>query len=464
MTGTPVKSVGTVMNRTAPVPGSMAVASAETVSFETVWNNQADRNNTAPETTARDQKSVSRKDDAVVRDSLKSRDAGKGALKETSVEEEVKTDDLKDMDPREWEAAMEVLGAASMELIQQIADSFGMTVEEVQELMSGLSMEQTDVLDQEGLGQLLLLAGGAEDATSLLTSEELYQKFQTLMGQRDVLLEECGRELGLDAEELVQMVTEPAEDTVAVQALPIEVTVENDDTVTTGRDDTGADPLPTETAVQDGTVNETRNAETGRETQGQTKQHQESAEDRGQSSNLLLQNLRTAASEPQLQQLSQTSLTWDADTQDIMRQIMDYMKIQIKPDVSNVEMQLHPASLGTLQIQVASKGGVVTAQFVTQNEAVRAALESQMVQLKESFAEQGVKVEAIEVTVQTHQFEQNLEQGRGRQQSEPDKRTRTRRIQLDGPLTMEDMDAMEEEEQLAAQIMTANGNTVDYTA
>lgn len=84
-----------------------------------------------------------------------------------------------------------------------------------------------------------------------------------------------------------------------------------------------------------------------------------------------------------------------------------------------------------------------------------------MVQLQEQFEEQGIKVEAIEVTVQTHEFEQNLEQGRGRNQQEPEKRNRTRRINLNDSLVME---AMEEEDALAAEMMAASGSTVDYTA
>ena len=70
-----------------------------------------------------------------------------------------------------------------------------------------------------------------------------------------------------------------------------------------------------------------------------------------------------------------------------MRQIMDYMKVSVKADSSELEMQLHPQSLGTLHIQMASRNGVVTANFIAQNETVKAALESQMVQLKENFAE-----------------------------------------------------------------------------
>ena len=181
--------------------------------------------------------------------------------------------------------------------------------------------------------------------------------------------------------------------------------------------------------------------------------------------NLILQTVRNENVQPQAVEVQTSTATWSTETQDIMRQIMDFMRIQVKPDMSSLEMQLHPESLGTLQVQVASKGGVLTANFVTENETVKAAIESQMVQLKESFAEQGVKVEAIEVTVQTHQFEQNLEQGRGRQsQEEPERRTRTRRIDLSGLDGLNIPEEMEEEDQLTAEMMAANGQTVDYTA
>ena len=135
--------------------------------------------------------------------------------------------------------------------------------------------------------------------------------------------------------------------------------------------------------------------------------------------------------------------------------------MQIKPEVTNVEMQLHPASLGTLQVQVASEGGVLTAKFVTQSETVKAALESQMIQLQESFSQQGVRVEAIEVTVQTHQFESNLEQGRGRNQEPQERRGRVRRLILDGQLTTEEIKELNAEELLEARMMEANGNAAE---
>ena len=67
------------------------------------------------------------------------------------------------------------------------------------------------------------------------------------------------------------------------------------------------------------------------------------------------------------------------------------------------------------------------------------------------------------MTVQTHEFERNLDQGRGREQqsNESAKKGRTRRINLNDALSMENM---EEEDALAADMMAASGNTVDYTA
>ena len=78
-----------------------------------------------------------------------------------------------------------------------------------------------------------------------------------------------------------------------------------------------------------------------------------------------------------------------------------------------------------------------------------------------------MKVDAVEVTVGTHEFEQNLEENakqeeqQGQQMEESQKQTRRN-------LNLDDLDGlsglMTEEEQLAAQIMRDNGNQVDYTA
>ncbi len=484
MTSIPVKDIGAVMTRTATSGTTATSQSANTASFESVLSNQTEKNS-SPEPATEETRAVRKEDDSITRDSLQTKDAHKSVVKESDAVDEAPKEDIRNMSPEEWDKAMEVLSAATVEMMQQVADAFGMTVEEVQGLMSELGMQPVDILQQENLGQLILAAGGADGAASLLTDENLYQQYQTLMEQLEGVLEETGEALPFDAKQLIQTVTQrdelvaktpvievtveeatATEDGTVVQdeELPQESTEDIPEEVVAGRQEAVNGGLKTEGQNNPSMMNGNQAGEQNLEQGKQTEVKQTAGESRPQMENLVLQNLKNESLEPRLQQLTQNVSAWDADTLDIMKQVMDYMKIQIKPDVSNLEMQLHPASLGTLQVHVASKGGNVTAQFVTQNEAVKAALESQMIQLKESFAEQGVKVDAIEVTVQTHQFEQNLEQGRGRQQNETERRTRTRRIQLDGALSLDDLSVMEEEEQLAAEMMAANGNTVDYTA
>ena len=117
---------------------------------------------------------------------------------------------------------------------------------------------------------------------------------------------------------------------------------------------------------------------------------------------------------------------------------------------------------GTLVPQ-ASKGGILTANFIAQTEQVKAAIETQMVQLREQLEEQGVKVEALDVTVQTHQFEQSLDQSSQQSDSrEASQGRRIRRIRLGGEEDIQP-EELDEADRITAEMMEANGNTVDYT-
>ncbi len=117
-----------------------------------------------------------------------------------------------------------------------------------------------------------------------------------------------------------------------------------------------------------------------------------------------LQN-RTAVNETGF---TQSTTAYTSNTQEIMDQILSNIKIRITPNVDSLEMQLHPQSLGTVHVQLTNHAGEITAMFHVQNEAVKTAVETQMIQLKEALNDQGVKVEAIEVSVDTRGFESSL--------------------------------------------------------
>ncbi len=162
-------------------------------------------------------------------------------------------------------------------------------------------------------------------------------------------------------------------------------------------------------------------------------------------------------------QVQNTAFSYNTSVNEIAEQILERMKTVTDGDYSDVEMQLHPASLGTLHIHVTNNAGVLTASFVTENEAVRSAVESQMVRLIEQFESQGIKIEAVEVTVASHAFEQGNDAGRSNESNEGNPR-RSRRINLGDYADEEGIEGLNEEEKIAAEMMAANGNTVDFMA
>lgn len=255
--------------------------------------------------------------------------------------------------------------------------------------------------------------------------------------------------------EMIEGLQNSEQETLEV-SIPVEITVEE-----TKEPEASHKPLKQESSEEEVALEKPKLVENPRTTEkpSANEERQEAKQGREDGNQTAFaQSLKpTEMHQAQAAEGAERVSVWDADTQNIMRQIMDYMKVQVKQGVSNLEMQLHPASLGTVQIQLVSKGGAVSAHFITENEAVKATLESQLVQLKESFAEQGVRVEAVEVSVQTHQFERNLDQGRGRQQ-EDSKKTKNGRIRMTGAAMAE------EEEELPAEEMQINGSTVNYTA
>jgi flagellar hook-length control protein FliK len=459
MTTTAVKGVGNIISSVSSQVGNVAAKATEE-SFQTVWSSQAGSGKTDSQTQSKTRTDDKAATKAKPGDELRAKDSSRKNVR-TEDKNQTDTDERTDEPEGEGlEAAMEVIAAAVTDLEQQIADTFDISVEDVQNLMADMDLQPADILQPENLSNLLLEAGGVQDSMELLTDGELYADYQMLMEQGKEAVEQIGAQLEISPEQVLQTVDAakmPAVEQTAEKPI-VEVTVETEDAEPT---------VQVQDVVNTQEVQQTEdNQNNAGQTDSRSSEHESKDEGKGEANgNLVLQTIRDAAFEPQTENVQNTAVSSDVDTQEVMQQIMDYMKVQVKPDMSSLEMQLHPASLGTLQIQVAAKGGVLTANFVTQNEAVKAALESQMIQLKESFEEQGVKVEAIEVTVQTHQFEQNLEQGRGRQPQETEgRRVRTRRITLGGTEESDIPEELDEQDKLTAQMMAANGNTVDYTA
>lgn len=150
---------------------------------------------------------------------------------------------------------------------------------------------------------------------------------------------------------------------------------------------------------------------------------------------------------------------------EIIDQIVTQVRTTITSETKTMEMILNPEGLGKIYMEVSEKQGNVTAKLYTENQIVKEALESQMVALKEQLNNTNTKVTSVEISVATHEFERNLEEGQqDRQQEEPQQnnKPRTRNINLNNLDELSGL--MTEEEELVAQIMRDNGNTVNLEA
>ena len=366
------------------------------------------------------------------------------------------------------------------ELVEKVAEELGVTEEEVIAAMEALGLTMTDLLNVDNMTQLVLAIEG-EDMLSLMTDEGLYNSLQNILSMVSQATNQLQEELGITPEELAAMLEEatakeelpkdkqelPAQDGVKEQIPEGEedytVTVErNGETVKVSVEVDGNSESKSEEVTslktQPAEEQQTSGKEEGSKKDGAS--HREHTQESTQG-NLLLENLLNRSNAVKTDMAFENVMTQQntEQTQNIMNQIMDYMRIQVRSDMTQMELQLNPASLGTVNINITSKAGVITAQFLTQNETVKAAIESQIVQLKNSFEEQGIKVESVEVAVANHSFERNLNgEGSRQQQSQDGRRKGTRRVNLNGQTLDEEPEPENE------QPVLADGSTVNFTA
>ncbi|MCH5274814.1 MAG: flagellar hook-length control protein FliK [Lachnospiraceae bacterium] len=356
--------------------------------------------------------------------------------------------------------------AMAGEMVTQTAEELGISEEEVLEILESLDMTPMDLLNVANLQAVVLAVAGETDATGLVTNEQLFADFKQLSGILEEMVAEVADATGLSEDEVHQVFEELAARTGA-EALPVEMLAEEPAEELVEETDTEDTVLTFRQNKEEGVTENVIGAETAEtaQTDSTKKETAQSNESNAfdQTGGGFNQSFSAQVQADVLSDVQHAESFFTSDTEKIMNQITDYMKAQITEGVSELDMQLHPANLGNLHVKLIAKEGMVTAQFTAQNEVVKAALESQMVQLKETFKEQGVSVEAIEVTVSSHRFDENLQQNSGSNENDgrQSAKQRNRRINLNA---LEEEEILDEEDRLAAEVLADNGGTVDFTA
>lgn len=386
--------------------------------------------------------------------------------------------------------AAEPLEEYEAEIRKILEEELGVTEEEISDAMQELGMSFLDCRNLQDLTTLVQKLTG-EDVGTLFLSEP----FQNVVEQVTVLTEALCAELGISKEEF-QALCEAWEqlevdmpeampqnpDILQEEEVLPEVNVSNKEILSeqvstvvvqeeepsqenraavTENQDAGEDTVVVKRAevkVQEGTDSNT----------GEQQSSDQSANTKPDVPGTAFLNQQTVNTEEFiLPQETAQPYTDQVNVMDIIDQLARTVRLTISAETTSLEMQLNPEHLGKIYLNISEKEGAVRAQIAAQNEAVKEALETQIVELRQSLHQQGIKVDAIEVTVATHEFEQNLEQN-ARQEEQMQQQADESHRQNRRNLNMSELDElsglMSEEEALVAKIMRDNGNQVDMTA
>ncbi len=397
----------------------------------------------------------------------------------------------------------EKLESFENEVKEVIAEKLGVSQEELTRQMEILGLSVLDLMNPSKLAGLVMELTGGEDIACLLLNED----FQQLIGEISELSQDLAVQLNLTPEEMSQwkeqlesLISEETPESTN-QDLGEEIWAEHGAAKTeesafnvTKEAGTLQGALQTaagEEGIQGEAISQTADADPkqqavelqvqnsegqqeAKESDGESSQGEESYAELTQDAkgnektenrqtHVTYQTTTQTMNQGQAVEVTQTVVQTRVNVEDIIRQVSQMTRVIVGQAESSIEMQLNPANLGKVYLQVISREGVITAQLAAQNEAVKEALESQLVVLKENMNQQGMKVEAIEVTIASHEFERNLEQNQNsasrERQEEQAQRTGRRNINLS---TLDELEGlMSEEETLVAKMMAEQGNSMN---
>ena len=398
----------------------------------------------------------------------------------------------------------EEISEITNQIVDKIKSEFEVTDEEIEEAMEVLGLTIADLTKPTELRNLLMELTGTTDSIELLTNVELYDSVKEVTDFASNLFTEVAKDFSLSTEQLTEMintesfeealnevdvsVTSNEAETEADAEVVSEVTVdkttdaalafENSDKANANEtkpvesnnsNESEEVPIDTEKKAPDKIEKPesfTQSSLMNDEAMNERSENRKSFNFDSSKNQEFTFNQTQAVTNQTVNTVGDivetvTSYTTGADTDNIMRQVTDYVKVHISDDVTKMEMELHPASLGTVNMQINSQNGQITAHLTVQNELVKSVLETQMIKLQETFDEQGTKVSAIEVTVAEYSLNSQSDNNYSEERNGRSYGSKKKGINLN---EIGSLDELDEEEQLEAKVMEMNGSSVNYTA
>ena len=333
-----------------------------------------------------------------------------------------------------------------------IKEEFDVSDEDIKAAMELLGLTALDLLSTAKVAELIEQLTGT-DALTLITNEDMMQSFNNIINVVDEANADIAGMLGVKTEEVG----------IVLGQNDIAPVVNSEDTAKQAdgkeSDAKNADDNINQTVDNQESLSEVLAKKITTESDGKAKNNMSESNEAN--------NKVTYAdvADNMISNITDTFadiITEDISTvkeADIVNQVIDSVKLMASRELTSMEVMLNPEHLGSVHITVTARNGIVSAQIAAQNEQVKTALENQMVTLREQFESQGLKVDAVEITVMAHSFEAGQNFG----QSESERKQGESKVHRKLDLSSFD-DELEEDLESTAPAPKAEGSSVEYLA
>lgn len=333
-----------------------------------------------------------------------------------------------------------------------IKEEFDVSDEDIKVAMELLGLTAMDLLSTAKVAELIEQLTGT-DALTLITNEDMMQSFNNIINVVDEANADIAGMLGVKTEEVG----------IVLGQNDIAPVVNSEDTAKQDNvkesDAKNADDNINQTVDNQESLSEVLAKKITTESDGKAKNNMSESNEAN--------NKVTYAdvADNMISNITDTFadiITEDISTvkeADIVNQVIDSVKLMASRELTSMEVMLNPEHLGSVHITVTARNGIVSAQIAAQNEQVKTALENQMVTLREQFESQGLKVDAVEITVMAHSFEAGQNFG----QSESERKQGESKVHRKLDLSSFD-DELEEDLESTAPAPKAEGSSVEYLA
>lgn len=315
-----------------------------------------------------------------------------------------KPDAVKPTGGQEKDIARETSESVNDEITKRISEQLGIPVSVIAEILSQLNLQPIDLTNPDNLNAFVQKLYKVDSAAELLNVPDVQNAFNELTSIMDDFTQ--------TAVELAGELTEKPDIQVAAKT----GTGETVPFVKENADNSVKNPIDSaigENSAENGT--QTAAAQDVVMPENTPNQAFNGSEDTNgfmggnQAQNVAVE--QTAENEPSFNpnaisataEIEGAAVKLEAaksvDTQHVIDQIVERMKVDVKADTTEIKITLKPEHLGDVTLKVSTQNGIVTAQFVAESQRVKEVIEAGFNQLRDTLRQQGIEISQLQVFV-----------------------------------------------------------------